>query len=149
MSCGCLQSKSELKIREYLNQKRIKFETQYWFDDLRSPITNWPLKFDFAIFDDNEKLSLLVEYDGEQHEYGTRYSHDKAKNDEKFRRAKLYDKLKNEYCENNNIDLFRISFRDKERVTEMLESKLMEKCLIQEVIYAISSEKGCQGEDLR
>lgn len=130
LSCGCLQSKNELKIRQYLNSKDIKFETQYWFDDLRSPITNWVLKYDFAIFDYNGNLCLLIEYDGEQHKFGTRYSHDEAVNEEKFRRMKIYDQLKTKYCEDNNIDLLRISFEDKDKVLDLVESKLIEKELI-------------------
>ena len=130
ISCGCISSKNEMIIRQHLDKLNIKYNKQYWFDDLRSPITGYVLRFDVAVFDKDNNLSFLIEYDGELHEYVPRFCKSKEKNEEKFKRTKLYDKLKNEYCEKNNIDLIRISFRDKERLIEIVEQKLIEKGLI-------------------
>ena len=65
MSCGCMQSKGEYLIRQYLNQYDINFQTQYSFNDLVSQ-RNYPLRFDFAIFKNNE-LYCLIEFQGPQH----------------------------------------------------------------------------------
>lgn len=65
ISCGCMQSKGEYLIRQYLNQYNIDFQTQYSFDDLLSQ-RNYPLRFDFAIFKNNE-LYCLIEFQGPQH----------------------------------------------------------------------------------
>ncbi len=65
MSCGCMQSKGEYLIRQYLNQYNINFQTQYSFNDLVSQ-QNHPLRFDFAIFKKN-KLYCLIEFQGPQH----------------------------------------------------------------------------------
>lgn len=130
VSCGCLASKNEMIIRKHLEELGIDFIKQYYYDDLRSPITGWLLKFDIAILS-NGNISFLIEYDGEQHEYGVRFSPTKEVNEEKFRRTQLYDKLKNEYCAEHNIDLLRISFRDKDRMLDIIDKKLLEKGLIQ------------------
>lgn len=76
ISCGCLSSKNEWKIKSYLDSVGIKYIPQYWFDDLRSPITGWVLKFDVVVIDDNDNIIFIIEYDGEQHEYGMRFSSD-------------------------------------------------------------------------
>lgn len=111
-----------------------------WFDDLRSPITGWLLKFDVAVLDDNKDISFIIEYDGEQHEYGYRFSKDPEINKEKFERTKLYDKLKNEYCEKHNIDLLRISFRKKKEMIDIIYNKLVEKGLIDNGIQETSGK---------
>lgn len=89
------------------------------------------MKFDVAVLDNNKNISFIIEYDGEQHEYGTRYSHDKEKNEEKFKRIQLYDKLKNEYCKEHDIDLLRISYREKKNMLDIIDNKLKEKGLLE------------------
>ena len=63
ISCGCYsKSAGELKIEQILTEYNVNFEEQF-------TIPNFSLysKFDFAIFDDNNDLIKLIEYDGEQH----------------------------------------------------------------------------------
>ena len=100
---------------------------RYIFDDLRSEETGWCLKFDFAVLDSEKNVILLIEYDGEQHYNGTRFSPDSKENKEKFRKTQLYDKQKNDYCKTNNIDLLRIPYWDSEKIEEILTNKLREK----------------------
>ena len=59
-----------------------------------------------------------------------RFSPDEEVNKEKFRRTQLYDKIKNEYCNEHNIDLLRISFKEKQNMLEIIDNKLREKGLI-------------------
>ena len=124
ISCGCLLSKNEKLIKNYLDKIGVTYRQQYWFDDLRSPITGWVLKFDVAVFDKQDKLLFLIEYDGEQHENGTRFSPSDEENEEKFRRTQLYDELKTDYCLKNNIDLLRISYKQKDQLIELINQKL-------------------------
>ena len=63
-SCGCMTSKGEYLIRQYLNQHNIDFQTQYMFSDLVSQ-KGYPLRFDFAIFNTDNSIKCLIEYDGE------------------------------------------------------------------------------------
>jgi hypothetical protein len=48
---------------------QVNFKTQYCFEDCRFPSTNRAAYFDYAIFDNN-KIKMLIEYDGSQHEIG-------------------------------------------------------------------------------
>lgn len=64
-SCGCMTSKGEYLIRQYLNQYNITFKTQYSFDDLKGS-GGGLLRFDFAIFK-NQQLYCLIEFQGPQH----------------------------------------------------------------------------------
>lgn len=139
-SCGCLVSKNELRIKNLLDEYNINYIPQYKIDDLRSPITNHLLRFDFAIFDNDQVLSFVMEYDGEQHEYGSRFSPDPEVNEEKFKRTQLYDELKNEYCASNNIDLLRISWREKDNIEEILLAKLEEKGIIKNGIQKAANQ---------
>ena len=128
ISCGCVVSKNEMKIQHFLEKNNVNFRSQYSFDDLRSKETGWHLKFDFAVFDKNFKqIIFLIEYDGEQHYYGTRFSPHPEENQEKFRKIKLYDAQKDKYCQENNIELVRIPYWDAKKVEEILTDKLIEK----------------------
>lgn len=63
-SCGCLVSQGELKIRELFNQYNIKFKSQVSFKDCHYKDM---LRFDFGVYDDDNKLKYLIEYQGVQH----------------------------------------------------------------------------------
>lgn len=99
-SCGCMNSFGESEIARLLTTMNIKYKTQYWFDDLKNT-TGKHLYFDFAIFN-KDKLIALIEYQGIQHyeDYG---------NFGKLQRE-VTDKMKIEYCNKNNINLFEIRY---------------------------------------
>lgn len=80
----------------------INYKTQYGFRELKSN-KGWMLKFDFAIFDNNENLMCLIEYQGQQH-YDNSYGWfgEQQRNET--------DPLKRNYCKNNNIPLFEIRY---------------------------------------
>lgn len=104
-SCGCLNSKGEYKINKLLTENEISFIQQYTFDDLKTNL-NHKYKFDFAIFQNN-KLSYLIEYDGEQHfDENSQFGNKK----ENYLIIQERDKIKNNYCKNNNIPLIRIPY---------------------------------------
>ena len=113
-SCGCLISKGEEIVRKILISKNINFEVQYTFNDLRSK-KNYPLKFDFAIFD-NSVLKCLIEYQGEQH--FDDYNHGEFGKQQR----EVTDIQKREYCKNNNIKLFEIKYNENinDRVDDIL-----------------------------
>lgn len=130
VSCGCTSSKGEYLIRNILLANNINFKTQYTFDDCRSEITNWLLKFDFAIFNNNNDLSFLIEYDGEQHYTGNRFSPNSDVNKEKFIRTQLYDIQKDEYCKTHDIDMLRIPYWEYENIECIITNKLKSKGVI-------------------
>ena len=51
-------SRGEIKIEEILQQAGIPFQEEYSFPDLLSS-TGHPLRFDFAIFDDEGELEFF------------------------------------------------------------------------------------------
>jgi hypothetical protein len=100
----CSGSAGENKILEILEKSKVKFKSQFSFPDLKSD-KNYKLRFDFAVFDNKNNLKFLIEYDGSQH-YHSNFGEDiLAYNKEK-------DKLKNNYCNKNNIYLLRIPYWD-------------------------------------
>lgn len=104
--CKC--SKGEKLVAQTLENLGIKYQREFSFSDLSGNIN--PLRFDFALFKNN-KLSCLIEYDGELH---FRYVKGFHRGIETFKLHKKYDKLKNKYCKKNNIKLIRISYKCKD-----------------------------------
>lgn len=121
-SCGCLSKKSigEEKISKFLKEKNINFKRQFSFSDCLSP-KNFPLLFDFAIFDKNNDLKCLVEYDGIQHFKPIEYFGGK----EYFDYLQYCDEKKDSYCKENNIPLLRIYYKEIDNVEKYIEEFLL------------------------
>ena len=98
----CFKSKGEIRIKEILDEFNIKYKREYIFDELFSDLHN-PLRFDFAIFDNESNFKCLIEYDGEFH-------FKKYYKNQNFEILQYHDKLKNQYCKNNNFILIRIPY---------------------------------------
>ena len=106
-SCGCISSLGENYIKNILDMNNIKYKKEYIFQDLKNPKTNHNLRFDFAVFNDNNEIEYLIEFDGRQHYTGPEatWSHGSSLEDIQFR-----DNLKNSYCKEHNILLKRIPY---------------------------------------
>ena len=115
--CG-YSSKGELKIKNILNENKIKYIPQYGFDNLKF---KKPLKFDFGIIDNKDNLLYLIEYNGIQHYQYIDFLH---RTEENFELYKLKDKIKMEYCLNNNIELIIVKYDQYEKINEILNAKL-------------------------
>jgi len=63
ISCGCIKSSGETKIKKLLTELKIEFEAQKSFETCRFPDTNALARFDFYL----PNYNCLIEYDGEQH----------------------------------------------------------------------------------
>jgi hypothetical protein len=114
----CNESKGEKIIRKLLEDNNINFLPQYnKFNDLTSDLGN-PLRFDFAVFIDNNKTQLkcLIEYDGEFH-FEKQYDNDG------FEMIKLHDGRKNAYCIKNGIWLIRIPYWEFNNIESILKNK--------------------------
>ena len=104
-SCGCLKSTGEMIIGQILTENNIKYEKEYIFPDLKDK--NY-LRFDFAIFNEDNTLSHLVEFDGIQH-----FQSIPAWGGEEYLKDVQYkDNLKNQYCKEKNLKLIRIKYYD-------------------------------------
>lgn len=96
------RSKGEEVIIEYLKQKNLDYQEQYRISECRNIR---PLPFDFAIFDRKHKLQLLIEYDGTQH-----FTPKFPNGIENLKNIQINDNIKNLYCRDNGIPLFRIKY---------------------------------------
>lgn len=114
MSCGCLkQSHGEFFIEKLLQENNINYKKEYVFTDLLSPKQGF-LRFDFAIFDDNNNLIKLIEFDGETHDINFISGWNTY---EKIKYQQECDELKNAYCQKNNIPLVRLNYKHKNSIT--------------------------------
>lgn len=104
MSCGCKRaSANEGIIIHALREKGIIFEKEVKFDDLKAS-SGRPLRFDFKIY--TKDGFFLLEYQGEQHfRPGGWTSIGRTQRD-------YTDKMKEEYCEKNNIELTFIMYTE-------------------------------------
>ena len=101
--CAKRNSSYEEKAKKQLNNLGINYIEQYTFDDCKNKNV---LPFDFAIFV-SKKLDHLLEIDGRQHfeavlQFGGK---------EKFKDIKKKDKIKEDFCRENNIKLIRVDAR--------------------------------------
>lgn len=114
LSCGCIRSSfGETKIASILDEAGIIYKREYEFKDLVSE-NGIPLRYDFAILNQNGEVIRIVEYDGEQHFLDK--TNDFWKNDS-LEKRQARDKMKNMYCYHHNIPLVRIPYTEKNRIT--------------------------------
>ena len=118
-SCGCLgNSRGEDKIREILLKNNINFVSEVSFSDLKDKAR---LRYDFGLLDENNNLIKLIEFDGRQH----------SDPSSKWHTSELlrHDEMKTKYCQEHNIPLLRISYKDLDFINlEMLLKKEGQVC---------------------
>lgn len=103
-SCGCRRNSSkEQMIEEFLIKCKTKYKSQYSFNDCKHKYT---LRFDFALFDENDDLICLIEYDGKQHYEPIQFFGGKRG----FQITQKRDEIKNDYCARNNLNLLRLPY---------------------------------------
>jgi KRAB domain-containing zinc finger protein len=108
-------SSGEFKIMEILKKLNIQYEydTSYKVKDISF------LRWDFIIELNNKKA--FIEYDGIQHYEPTRFgnmTYNKAL--ECYNSTVARDNLKNEFCEENNLKLLRISYLEKKECENLI-----------------------------
>lgn len=115
--CTNQMSKGEILIDEYLKNNKFKYETQYYFEDLKAKNNKHYLKFDFAVFD-GDNIITLIEFDGMQHSKPVEF----YGGSEAFEVLKNNDKMKNDFCSNKNIHLLRIEYKNLNNINEILNN---------------------------
>jgi len=97
----CKTSRGEMVIDNILTYNEIKFEKNKTFSGCKDKNL---LQFDFYLPDYN----MIIEYDGIQHfKVIGRFG-----GISEFEKTVTHDKIKNEYCKSNNINLLRISYKE-------------------------------------
>lgn len=120
--CDCHPISSfQWKVNKLLFENQIKYRVEYSFSDLLGMYKVNPLRFDFAVFDDNGTISCLIECQGEQHympvnEFGGEIQYSIQTNNDQLKRA---------YATEHNIKLIEISYKDKDydRIEEILKDE--------------------------
>lgn len=109
-------SKGEKCISRFLTEKNIEHKTQYKFKECKN--IN-PLPFDFALLKKNTLVGL-IEYHGGQHEQPVEY----FGGVEQFKKTQINDKIKVDYCKDNNIPLLIIWYYEniEEKLNEFLNT---------------------------
>jgi very-short-patch-repair endonuclease len=105
----CKSSKGELNILKYLSDNNINFIKEYYISDLG-------YYFDFYLPDHK----VAIEYDGIQHHKPIDFFGGK----DGYLKTKQRDKLKSDYCKNNNIELIRIPYTDIDKIEINIKSIL-------------------------
>jgi len=107
----CRMSKGEIEIKKFLDTIKISYIYEYRFKDCKNINT---LPFDFYLPTKN----IVIEFDGQQHFESVYY----WGGEYELKNIKLRDKIKNEYCKENNIKLVRIKY--DEDITEILNKNI-------------------------
>lgn len=108
----CNISDGELRIRNYLDNHNIEYETEKIFPNCRYIK---PLRFDFYL----PKYNLIIEYDGKQHfEPVVFWNGQNA--DKQLELNQIRDNIKTQYCKDNKIDLLRITYKEYDSIEILL-----------------------------
>ena len=104
-------SRGEIKICDILDAAGLTYKEEYSFSDLVSS-SGRPLRFDFAVFDDEGELDFLIEYQGIQHyEAKSKFGGSKG-----LFRQKFNDNQKRIYCQKHGYKLVIIPYWDEGRL---------------------------------
>lgn len=109
---SCSESKGEKQIRIYLEEAGIDYNSEYKFKD---SIIN-KKRFDFYL----PNYNTCIEYDGIQHFKSVKH----FGGSESLKYTQQNDELKNKYCNDNNIKLIRISYKQINNIKEILDEQL-------------------------
>jgi len=96
----CNEIKSEKLISEILTNNNVVFFKEKQFEGCN----NRNLPFDFYL----PGYGVCIEFDGEQHHKPIEF----FGGEKYFKEIQKKDKIKNNFCKDNKIDLFRISYKD-------------------------------------
>lgn len=101
-------SRGEIKIYEILTEAGLNFKEEYIFPDLKSS-NGRPLRFDFAVFDDDGVLDFIIEYQGRQHyEASPKFGGKKGLFQQQFN-----DNKKRRFCALHGFNLIEIPYYEE------------------------------------
>ena len=106
-----LSSRGEIKIHEILEKAELNFFEEYSFPGLNSS-NGRPLRFDFVIFDDDDNIDFIIEYQGKQHYQAV----SKFGGQKGYYQQKYNDDKKRRFCALNNYTLIEIPYTEEHLV---------------------------------
>ena len=110
VECGCHPISSfQWIVNKLLIENKVPYCVEVSFSDLLGTSEEEPLRFDFAVYNEDGTEKCLIECQGEQHykaveEFGGELE---------FKKRVKHDILKREYAEAHGIPLIEISYKDK------------------------------------
>lgn len=110
----CNGSNGELTIQSFLDENNISYEREKKFNDMTFKTS---LRMDFYIHD----FKMCIEFHGRQHYEYVDWFH---KTKENFLERIEKDRIKKEYCQNNDIKYIEISYNEFEKIKEILSKEL-------------------------
>lgn len=111
---GLNMSEGELKIREWLIENLIEYETEKTFEDL---VNVFNLRIDFYL----PKHKIAIEFDGAYHFHEFEWVGGK----ETLEKTKIRDEIKNDYCKKNNIKMIRIPYWEFKNIANILSQEIV------------------------
>lgn len=127
LSCGCLVSYWNTYIQQFLEENKIEHKPEYivYIGD------NY-YRYDFYL----PQYNLFIEYDGQQHYEPVRFHGNNIEdNMNEFKKVQEHDKIKNQYCEENNINLLRIPYWESKNIETIINNclqRLSEKGFVEQ-----------------
>lgn len=116
LSCGCLLSYWNMYIGKFLKDNGIEYKSEYTIH-----IGDKYYRFDFYL----PQYNLFIEYDGRQHYEPVRFYGDSVDEDKReLEITQEHDRIKNSYCEKNNIDLLRIPYWESKNIETIINDHL-------------------------
>lgn len=112
----------EFKVRKCLQKMNINFQhnTSYVVKD-----KGW-LEWDFIIYKD-DKIQGFIEYDGKQHFIPVCYGGiSKERAEENLKECQKRDKIKDDFCKENNYPLLRIPYTDFGNIPQIINDFCVE-----------------------
>lgn len=105
-------SRGEIRIEEILNKYELDFKEEYIFPGLCSS-NGKPLRFDFAVFNDDGQIDFLIEYQGQQHyEPCSKFGGKRG-----FYQQQFNDNKKRRFCQLHGFTLIEIPYWDYDKIT--------------------------------
>lgn len=108
--CKRFNSKGEIRIKKFLENNYINYESQKHFSELKQ------LSFDFYLPEKN----ILIEYQGEQHFQSIKF----FGGEKKYLKQTENDNLKRNFCKINNFILIEIGYFDYNNIENILSKWL-------------------------
>lgn len=128
--CSPSLSQGESAVAKGLTLLELEYRMEVTFKECRNKNV---LPFDFAVYNNECQLALLIEYDGEHHFMPVQFggiSIERAK--ENLKQTQSNDFIKTSYCKENNIPLLRIPYWDFDDIRVILEKELKKHGLLKE-----------------
>ena len=105
-------SRGEIKIHEILEEAGFVFKEEYIFPGLTSS-NGRPLRFDFAVFDDDGRIDFLIEFQGKQHyEASSKFGGKRG-----LYQQQHNDNQKRRFCALHDIRLIEIPYTDEYKIS--------------------------------